>query len=284
MTSPAEFLLRVERDAQRCETDTATGPMVWHSWGVGQLVVLLHGGAGSWRHWIRNIDELSRHFRLVVPDLPGLGESALPPEPATAQSVAAIVTASLDTVIGADTACDLVGFSFGGVIGAEIALLRADKTRSLSILGSGGLGLPLGHINNLVRVRHLSGNERRAAHAVNLSRQMIADPAKIDDLAVLVQDWNTVHSRLNTPAISKMNSLRRALGELRTDLHAIYGDRDSIAYPYIQERVDLYRALQPNVDFRLIPGAGHWLQYEAAAEVNEALVDILSGTNQGRKS
>ncbi len=284
MTPPAEFLARVERDAQRCETATATGPMVWHCWGAGPLVVLLHGGAGSWRHWVRNIDELSRHFRLVVPDLPGLGESALPAEPATAQSVAAIVAASLDAVIGADTPCDLVGFSFGGVIGAEIALLRTRGTRSLSILGSGSLGLPLGHINNLVRVRHLTGEERRAAHMVNLSRQMIADPAKIDDLAVLVQDWNTLHSRLNTPAISKMNSLRRALGELRTELHAIYGDRDSIAYPYIQERVDLYRELQPDVDFRLISGAGHWLQYEASVEVNEALVNILRSTKQGQES
>ena len=57
--------------------------MVWRVWGVGEPLVLFHGGSGSWTHWIRNIPELSRHYELWVPDIPGLGGSAMPPKPWT---------------------------------------------------------------------------------------------------------------------------------------------------------------------------------------------------------
>jgi pimeloyl-ACP methyl ester carboxylesterase len=42
--------------------------------GAGPTL-LLHGGTGSWTHWVRNIEPLARQFSVVVPDLPGMGES-----------------------------------------------------------------------------------------------------------------------------------------------------------------------------------------------------------------
>ena len=50
--------------------------MAWRSWGDGPALALFHGGAGSWRHWAHNIDVLSREYRLLVPDLPGLAALA----------------------------------------------------------------------------------------------------------------------------------------------------------------------------------------------------------------
>ena len=32
---------------------------------------------------------------------------------------------------------------------------------------------------------------------------------------------------------------------------------------------------RPDLDFRVIPGAGHWAIYEAADEVNAVLLDML---------
>ena len=88
---PAAFLDRLERTAKRTETPCGDGTMVWRSWGEGPVLVLFHGGAGSWRHWAHNIDVLSRTYRLLVPDLPGLGESAFPPDGDDAMQVAQIV-------------------------------------------------------------------------------------------------------------------------------------------------------------------------------------------------
>jgi len=33
-------------------------PVVWRTWGTGTPLVLLHGGYGSWLHWVRNIEGL----------------------------------------------------------------------------------------------------------------------------------------------------------------------------------------------------------------------------------
>jgi pimeloyl-ACP methyl ester carboxylesterase len=145
------------------------------------------------------------------------------------------------------------------------------------MVGSGGRGLALpGGNPQLVRVRHLTGAERTAANVTNLSRLMIADPARIDDLAVEIQDWNTGHSRLRNPDIARSQSLQDALSKLQVKLNVIYGDRDAAAYPRIAERKQVFQRLCPTVvDFRFVAGAGHWLIYEAAAKFHEMLLDMM---------
>ena len=61
---------------RRIETPCGEGTMVWRLWGEGDPLVLAHGAQGAWDHWVRNIPELSRHRMLLVPDMPGHGESA----------------------------------------------------------------------------------------------------------------------------------------------------------------------------------------------------------------
>lgn len=266
------LLAGLAQSAQRFELP---GPTIWHAWGEGPALVLLHGGAGSWRHWVRNIAAFARDHRVLAPDLPGLGESADPPAPASAASIAAIVAAGLATLLPAGAPYDLVGFSFGGVIAGSLALLDGARLRSLTIVGSGGLGLAR-NVTELVKVRHLTGAARAAAHATNLARLMIADPARIDPLAVDIQDWNTVRSRLKTPLISRGTALRDALARVPVRLNGIYGERDQTAWPAVPEREALFRALHPDVGFRIIPGAGHWVAYEAAEAFNAALRELLA--------
>ena len=63
--------LRVLALAQRHATPCGDGEVVWHTWGTGEPLVLLHGGSGSWTHWIRNVEALAAAGRrVVVPDLP----------------------------------------------------------------------------------------------------------------------------------------------------------------------------------------------------------------------
>ena len=35
-------------------------------------------------------------------------------------------------------------------------------------------------------------------------------------------------------------------------------------------------AVQPDLDFRVVPGAGHWVNWEAAETVNSFLAEMLS--------
>ncbi|HJZ17892.1 MAG TPA: hypothetical protein VJ251_21020, partial [Stellaceae bacterium] len=65
------FVKGVAAEARRVETRCGNGHMVWHVWGDGPALALLHGGYGSWTHWIRNVIPLSRTFTVAAPDLPG---------------------------------------------------------------------------------------------------------------------------------------------------------------------------------------------------------------------
>ena len=274
---PAAFLDRLERTARRTETACGDGTMVWRSWGEGPDLVLFHGGAGSWRHWAHNIDVLSRTYRLLVPDLPGLGESAFPPDGDDAMQVAQIVANGIDTGLGAEARYDVAGFSFGGTMATCVGAIHGARVRSVTIIGSSGVG-PSGSAVELLKVRHLDGEERVATHRINLNRLMIADPAKIDDLALAIQEWNTRHSRLKTPTLSRSGALPNALKQVVSPVNGIWGERDAPANPRAPQRVVALRALRPDADVRMIPGAGHWVAYEASEQFNAMLLEMLART------
>src|SRR5271168_1692623 len=278
---PQAELDALQREATRFETPCGEGRMIWHLWdksaGRAPVVVLFHGGAGSWRHWVRNIPVLVETYRVLAPDLPGLGESDFPPDGDNAEPVARIVADGIDQIVGAETGFDVVGFSFGGTMAACVGVLRGKRVRSVTIIGSSGVG-SLGSSVRLEKVRHLEGQERRDTHRINLNRLMIADPAKIDDLAIAIQDWNTVRSRLRTPAISRSGVIMRAIDQLQVPLNGMWGELDAPANPKGPERVAILRAHRPDADIRLIPQTGHWAAYEAADAVNAILLEMLART------
>src|SRR5882724_4708958 len=45
--------------------------------GQGLPVVLIHGFAEDSRVWVHQQSALQKHYRLIIPDLPGAGQSAL---------------------------------------------------------------------------------------------------------------------------------------------------------------------------------------------------------------
>ena len=278
---PHTILDRIQQQATRFETPCGDGKMIWHLWdqsgGADPVVVLFHGGAGSWRHWIRTIPALVPTYRVLVPDLPGLGESDFPPDGDDAFSIAGIVADGINSIVGADTSYDVAGFSFGGTMAACVGAIRGKRVRSVTIIGSSGVGA-LGSAVRLEKVRQLDGQERQDTHRINLNRLMIADPAKIDDLSIAIQDWNTVRSRLRTPAISRSGAIMKAIDRLVSPLNGMWGELDAPANPKGPERVATLRAHCPDADIRLIPGTGHWVAYESADTVNAILLEMLART------
>lgn len=281
---PQTWLDRLEAQSVRSESPCGDGRMVWRMWdrsgGTAPVVVLFHGGAGSWRHWVRTIPVLVETYRVLVPDLPGLGESDFPPDGDNAFAIAEIVIHGIDSVIGKDTTFDVVGFSFGGTMAACVGALVGRRARSVTIIGSAGVGAQgnLGSAVKLEKVRHLQGEERRETHRTNLNRLMIADPAKIDDLALLIQDWNTIRSRLRTPAISRSGAILEAIDRLQSPLNGMWGELDAPANPKGPERVASLKARKPDADIRVVPKTGHWAAYESPEIVNPWLLEMLART------
>jgi len=105
---------------------------------------------------------------------------------------------------------------------------------------------------------------------------MIADQAKIDALALAIQEWNTRHSRLKTPTLSRSGALPNALARVTARVNGIWGELDAPANPRAKLRVAALRELRPDADVRMIEGAGHWVAYEAPETFNAMLQEMLA--------
>ena len=267
------MLHRLEASAQRHESACGTGRMVWRVWnaGGGTPLLLLHGGSGSWRHWVKQIGWLAETRMVIAPDLPGLGESDDPPDPQEPATIADVLLAGLQ----GQSLCDVAGFSFGASVAGHVAARLAPGLRSVTLLGAGALGTPRAPVT-LEKVRDKQGEARVAAHRRNLAALMFADAENIDAMALDIQEANSTGARLKTRRFAPGGTLRDAL--LQTDgvqVNAIWGDRDAVAMQDLPIRIAALQGARPDARVAVIPGAGHWVAYEAAPQVDALLRDWL---------
>ncbi|MGA2125432.1 MAG: alpha/beta hydrolase, partial [Xanthobacteraceae bacterium] len=181
-----------------------------------------------------------------------------------------------------DTLSDIVGFSFGGMIGGHTAVKLGRRVRSLTLVGSGGLGIPSRGALDMRGWRDLADPAaREAVHRHNLAVLMIADPRRIDELAVHLQATNTVRGRINSRRLSWLGTLPGVLPQLQAPLRGIWGENDF----GIRGRVGVYAerlaSLQAGATLTTIPGAGHWVQFEAAGAFNTVLQNLLASAPEG---
>ena len=275
-STPAEFVAALDRASTRRTTPNGAGEVVWRIWGRGDPLVLVHGGTGSWMHWVRNIEDLAQDFLVIAPDIPGSGESSSPEPPITAERVAAALGAGVKTIIGPDTGFAIAGFSMGGLVASYVAHLSGGRAENLVLVASSGTNLPRGEMEPLQSWRRLpTDQEKREVHRKNLGILMIHDPAKIDDLAVHVQAENAGRSRVRGKHVSNTGSLAQSLAGFKGRLAGIWGECDATSAPYLAERKAFLQQVQPGASFDIIPDAGHWVQYEAHEAFNRRLRELV---------
>ncbi len=276
-------LLQVLSRGRRCVTPCGEGDLVWHLWGEGHArpelppLVLLHGGSGSWTHWLRNVLPLAASGRLVlVPDLPGFGDSALPPGGADADAMPAPLDAGLDELVGA-APCDFVGFSFGGLAAGLLARERPQRVQRLVLVGAPGLGRPaLGKIE-LKAWRHLpQDSQRQAVHAHNLRELMLHHAASLTPLALRMQELNAGRDRLPGRRLARTDALAQALQSVRCPVHLLFGEHDRFYRGQEAEIEAVLRQCPGFGRFVAVPDAGHWAQFERPEAFHQALLPLLA--------
>jgi pimeloyl-ACP methyl ester carboxylesterase len=162
--------------------------------GDGPPVVLLHGASEFAACWMRVLPDLVRTHRVVAPDLPGHGASAVTGDPPDAGRVAAWLGQLIERACPSPPA--LVGHGLGGAIAARFAADQGDRVARLVLVDSYGLG----------RFRPTP----RFALAM---------------LGVIVRPTERTQERLFRQCVTDLDGLREQLGEWGALLEAYALDR-----------------------------------------------------------
>lgn len=244
--------------------------------GAGDDVVLIHGGRGSHTHWIRNIEPLARQHRIIALDLPGFGDSPDVPRDIEADSYLSLVVDGIRRLIG-DRPASIIGFSFGGAVSAHVARRLGDRCRRLALLGPGGFGEAKGRVLDLRPApKTVEADPRyRAVVRHNLLAMMLHAAASVTEETVDIQCRNIARGRFNSLKISLRPTLIADIAATTCPLAMIWGANDAVAFPSPQARAADCQAVRPDLKLTIVPGAGHWVQYEAADAVNALLLDFL---------
>jgi pimeloyl-ACP methyl ester carboxylesterase len=253
----------------------ALGTLACHVEGGGPDLVLLHGGFGSWTHWRRNLPALSARYRVLAFDLPGFGDS--PDFPASAPDEAyyrCVADAILNACIGP---IRLAGFSFGGSVAAAVASMLGGRLAALSLTAPGSFGKPAPRDVTIMPMRPREGHQidplENARH--NLRQVMFASPDSADPDTVALHIQNIERGRFPSRRLSWQDRLEADLAPITCPIQMIWGLGDRMATPSPRARMERIRAARPDVRFDLIEGAGHWVQYERAADWDAALLAFL---------
>ncbi|MEP9380472.1 alpha/beta fold hydrolase [Aquabacter sp. CN5-332] len=251
------------------------GALAVRRFGAGAPLVLVHGGVGSWTHWLANIDGLSRAFALTVVDLPGYGDAPAPParEP---EAYLDGVAADLLRVMEGEGSFGLVGFSYGAVISAAVARRIGDRVNAMSLLGPGGFGVPVGRKVELVPVPSAAEDPdgHRAAVAHNLGQFMLSRTPAPADPVVDLQSANIARLRFDSRKISLQDRIVGDLSGLFSPLQVIWGAQDHLPVPSIEARAERIVQARPDAEIHVVPDAGHWVQYEAPEAIDALLTDF----------
>ena len=101
--------------------------------GSGFPVVLLHGWPQSWYEWRGIIPGLAERYRVIAPDLRGLGDSSRPAEGYDKKTVAGDIWRLVHDVLGI-SAFYLVGHDWGGPTAYAVAAAHPEAVRRLAVL------------------------------------------------------------------------------------------------------------------------------------------------------
>ena len=265
MNDTPSIIDQLDTIAHRDDIDINGRSVACRSWGAGPVVLLVHGASGCWTHWVRNIDRLSQRNRVVVPDLPGFGDSESLADPPDAEHLADSLVQIADAVIGTEAQLDIVGFSFGGIIAGLTAHQMGQRAQHLVVISAGGLG-----INARVAGGPLGGPRDE------LTRFMFANPHTADETALGIHLDGQKRTRFKTGSIPSSTLLLDVIGQVTAELHVVYSDRDAFGGGDPSGRFDLILGSRPDAKCHTITNAGHWSPYEAPNQINTILTEVLT--------
>lgn len=125
------------QNAKKSETVTLNGSDIYYEvYGTGEPLFLLHGFTRSSMSWLPYVSAFENDFEVYLVDLKGHGKSGHFEEKISVKSAAADVE-QLIKYLGLDQIY-AIGYSYGGDVLFQLALLRPELIKSMVVVGAYG--------------------------------------------------------------------------------------------------------------------------------------------------
>lgn len=259
--------------------------------GSSENVLLLIHGLGSYaKGWIKNIPELSKKYRVIAVDLPGYGKSDKGYYQFSLPFYATVLKELLDELnINKAT---FVGHSMGGQIAMITSLLFPERVDRLVLISPAGFekftdgegawmtkavtaefvhDTPIRNID--INLKSNFYNRPKDSEFMVTERIQMRG-AKDFDLYCYAVSKN-VAAMIDYPMWDKLDRIKH-----KTLI--VFGENDGlIPNPYLHggktiNIAKIGQSLIPDNKLVMVPNCGHFVQFEQADVLNQAIIDFMS--------
>ncbi len=232
--------------------------MYYEIHGRGPALILLHGGAGYGRQFLRQVPAFERSHQVIVPDECAQGRSTDRPDSLSYHAMAEDIATLMDTLHL--RRADVLGWSDGGVIGLDLAVHHPDRVNHLVVMGANfspdGLDAKEIAWNDTATAADFGPEVRREIEQVS------PQPAHVmEALDKIIVMWRT------QPRFTLAE-----LGSIRARTLVAAGEHDVVRRDHTEQ---LARAI-PGARLWIVPGASHRAMQEQPDLVNRTVLEFLS--------
>jgi len=246
-----------------------------HGPETGELVILNNGVFMNTGSWAFQLPDLAKRYRVLTYDMRGQGQSEHPESDYSLELHAEDLVALMDA-LGLAKA-HMIGTSYGGELNLLMGIRYPERCHSLTIIASVSHSDPLlvAMIERWRLAAMLGDGPKffRLIYADTYSEGFLSDRPDLIPLA------EQRYASLDLPAAVRLIEsfqrfdVRADLGRIQVPTCIVSAELDLLKPRKYGEL--LHRAIAGS-EFHLIPGAGHVVVLERAAEVNTVLLGFLA--------
>jgi pimeloyl-ACP methyl ester carboxylesterase len=256
--------------------------------GEDTPVVFVHGLGGQWQNFIENIPRVAAERRVLAPDLPGFGGSAMPAdEEISIQGYGRVVQRFLEELELEKVV--LVGNSMGGFITAEVTIQDPERVERLVLISAAGLTSSnvyeaptamIGRVAQAITAATAAGHKRmaRRPRSRHVALALVArHPSRLKSDAA----WEGLMKGADKPGFraalmaSVQYDYRDRLGEIRCPTLILWGENDSVI---TVDDAHEYERLISDSRKTVMEDTGHVPMFERPRAVNDVLLEFFAET------